>query len=140
MSRYTKACFPHWVGFEIDSLDSGRCVMSLDVRREHLQVHGVLHGGATAALADTAVAFAVFTLIEAGQDTTTIEIKVNYLRPIPMGRVIADARIIRLGQTIAVGEVDVYDHQHQLAAKAIATYMVYEANDRNSKAATSHER
>lgn len=135
MRRYSNAMFPQWMGIEITSLEPGRAVVALQVQEHHLQYHKVLHGGAAAALADTAVAFAVLSLITNEQDTTTIELKLNYLRPIAAGRITADARIIRLGKTIAVGEADIYDEQHQLSAKAIATYMVFDAAEKNSRTA-----
>jgi len=98
--------------------------MSLDIRPELKQGQGVLHGGVTAALVDTSIAFAIATLLEPGLETTTVELKLNYLLPIREGRVIAEARVIRKGRNLVVSEADILDQDGRLAAKGMATYMI----------------
>jgi uncharacterized protein (TIGR00369 family) len=115
--------FPRMLGFEIDSVEPGRAVLSVDVRKELTQLQGVMHGGATAALIDTAVAFAIVGASEPGARFTTVEMKVNYLRPISEGRITAEAWLIRDGRRIVVAECDVLDSKGRLAAKGLLTYI-----------------
>ena len=115
--------FPRSLGIELDSIEHGRARLSLEVRQQHLQLAGIMHGGAIATLIDTAVAFAIVGASKPGSRFTTIEMKVNYLRPIREGRVVADARLIRDGRRIIVSDCDVYDSEGKLSAKGLLTYM-----------------
>lgn len=115
--------FPKMLGFELDSIEPGRARMGVSVRKELLQLQGVMHGGAIASLIDTAVAFAIVGGSQPGDRFTTVELKINYLLPIREGRVTAEARLIRDGRRIIVAECDVHDSTGQLAAKALVTYI-----------------
>jgi acyl-CoA thioesterase len=115
--------FPRLLGIEIDDIQPGRARLSVEVRKELLQLQGVMHGGAIASLIDTAVAFAIIGASDSDSRFTTVEMKVNYLSAIRGGRVIADARLIRDGRRIVVAECDVFDSQGQLAAKGLLTYI-----------------
>lgn len=115
--------FPRSLGIELDSIEPGRARLSLEVKQQHLQLAGNMHGGAIATLVDTAVAFAIVGASKPGARFTTIEMKVNYLRPISKGRVVADAKLIRDGRRIVVSDCDVFDSEGNLAAKGLVTYM-----------------
>jgi uncharacterized protein (TIGR00369 family) len=115
--------FPRSLGIELDSIESGSARLSLDVRQQHLQLAGVMHGGAIATLIDTAVAFAIVSTSEPQARFTTVEMKVNYLSAIREGRIIADAKLIRDGRRIVVGDCDVFDSNGRLAAKGLLTYI-----------------
>jgi uncharacterized protein (TIGR00369 family) len=115
--------FPRSIGIELDSIEPGRARLSLEVTQQHLQLAGVMHGGAIATLIDTAVAFAIVGSSEVGARFTTIEMKVNYLIAIGQGRIFADAKLIRDGRRIVVADCEVIDSNGRLAAKALVTYM-----------------
>ena len=115
--------FPKYLGIEIVSIEEGRARLSVETRKELLQLQGVMHGGAIASLIDTAVAFAIISVSEPQARFTTVEMKVNYLSAIREGRVIADARIIRDGRRIVVADCDVFDSNGRLAAKWLLTYI-----------------
>ena len=115
--------FPRMLGIEIDSVEEGRAVLSVEVRKELKQLAGVMHGGAIASLIDTAVAFAIVGASEPEDRFTTVEMKINYLSSIREGRVTADARLIRDGRRIIVAECDVFDDTGRLAAKGLLTYI-----------------
>jgi len=122
-AKFEQNHFPQMVGIEIDTIEPGRAKLSLEVSEKHRQLQGIMHGGAMATLIDTAVAFAIVGASEPGAKFTTIELKVNYLRPIVEGRVIAEARLIQNGKRIIVAECDVFDPAGKLAAKGLLTYM-----------------
>lgn len=115
--------FPKYLGIEIDSIEEGRARLSVETRKELLQLQGVMHGGAIASLIDTAVAFAIISVSQPHDRFTTVEMKVNYLSAIREGRVVADARIIRDGRRIIVADCDVIDSKGKLAAKGLLTYI-----------------
>jgi len=115
--------FPRSLGIELDSIGAGRARLSLEVKQQHLQLAGIMHGGAIATLIDTAVAFAILGASEPDARFTTIEMKVNYLSAVREGRVIADAKLIRDGRRIVVAECDLFNSTGKLAAKGLLTYM-----------------
>jgi acyl-CoA thioesterase len=121
--KFETNTFPRAMGIELDSIESGRARLSLEVGRRHLQLAGIMHGGAIATLIDTAVAFAIVGASEPDARFTTVEMKVNYLSAIREGRVIAEARLIRDGRRIVVAECDLFDSKGRLAAKGLLTYL-----------------
>lgn len=110
------------LGFEVESVHDGRAIFRLDVSPRHKQIHGVVHGGILAALADTTAAIAAYTVIPRGEEIATLELKINYLEPVPGGRVKADARVLRAGRNFIVTECDIFNESGSLAAKAILTF------------------
>src|SRR6266571_6473277 len=107
--------FPRSVGIELDSIEHGRARLSLEVKQQHLQLAGVMHGGAIATLIDTAVAFAIVGASKPEDRFTTVDMKVNYLAAIREGRITAEARLIRDGRRIIVADCDVFDANGKLA-------------------------
>jgi uncharacterized protein (TIGR00369 family) len=110
------------LGFDVESVQDGRAIFRLDVRPKHKQIHGVVHGGILAALADTTAAIAAYTVIPRGTELATLELKINYLEPVPGGRVKADAKVLRAGRNFIVTECDIFNETGSLAAKAILTF------------------
>jgi uncharacterized protein (TIGR00369 family) len=110
------------LGFDVESVQDGRAIFRLDVRPSHKQIHGVVHGGILAALADTAAAIAAYTVIPRGSEIATLELKINYLEPVPGGTVKADARVLRAGRNFIVTECEIFNESGSLAAKAILTF------------------
>jgi acyl-CoA thioesterase len=110
------------LGFDVESVHDGRAIFRLDVRPKHKQIHGVVHGGILAALADTTAAIAAYTVIPRGRELATLELKINYLEPVPGGRVKADARVLRSGRNFIVTECEIFNETGLLAAKALLTF------------------
>jgi uncharacterized protein (TIGR00369 family) len=94
------------------------------VRKDLLNTAGVLHGGVTATVADAAAGMSIARLTGGKKRITTIEMKLNYFRPVAEGKLRARAYVIRLGSQIAVARVDLYDHKKNLAGAALVTYMI----------------
>jgi uncharacterized protein (TIGR00369 family) len=111
-----------FLGFSLEAIDKGWAVMLLKAGTRHKQIHGVVHGGILAALADTVGAMASYTVVPIGTAIATIEMKINYLEPVPIGRVRAEARVLRAGRNFVVTECDVFSSTGELAAKALITY------------------
>ena len=111
-----------FLGFSLEAIDTGWAVMRLKAGTDHKQIHGVVHGGILAALADTVGAMASYTVVPPGTAIATIEMKINYLEPVPVGRVRAEARVLRAGRNFIVTECDVFTPAGKLAAKALITY------------------
>jgi uncharacterized protein (TIGR00369 family) len=115
--------FAHLLGIELEAARRGAVVMRLKARAELKQSEGIIHGGATASLIDTAAAFAVLTVVEPGERTTTTDLTIHYLRPIISGRIRAQARVLRAGRRLVTVSIEVTDDAGALAATGITTYL-----------------
>ena len=62
-----------------------------------------------------------------GYKATTVELKINYLRPVTGRKVTARSRLVRIGKTLVTALVDVFDDRKNHAAVAIVTYMLLDA-------------
>jgi uncharacterized protein (TIGR00369 family) len=110
------------LGFDVESVHDGRAIFRLDVTPSHKQIHGVVHGGILAALADTTAAIAAYTAVPRGVELATLELKINYLEPVPGGTIKADARVLRAGRNFVVTECEIFNESGALAAKALLTF------------------
>src|SRR3982751_6180405 len=92
--------FAKLIGMRLVSLKPDEAQISIEMRDDLRQPSGVLHGGVTATLIDTAMAFAVRTRLEPTAATATIDLTVHYLRPLVEGKAICTGRVVRAGKRI----------------------------------------
>jgi len=111
-------------GFVLAEAEPGRVLLRMRVDKRHMQVHGVVHGGVLAALADTAGGLATYIALPRVKRVATIEMKINYLESVEGGTVEAEARLIRRGRHVAVVDCDIRDHNRRLVGKALMTFFV----------------
>ena len=114
--------FARMMGMEFVDLRPDEAVLRMEMRDELRQPHGVLHGGVTATLIDTAMAFAVITRLAEGEKASTIDLTVHYLRPHTSGNFTCTAKIVRAGKRIFTVSADVVNEQNKLIATAVSTY------------------
>lgn len=121
-----KSTVPFWklLGMEVVDAKKGWAVVKLPFSEKLCQPDGIVHGGAIFSPADSAVAMALLGLIGRDETMATIEMKINYIKSVKNGEIIAEACIVHRGQKTAIGEVDVRNSQGDLLAKGIATYMI----------------
>jgi len=122
---------PYWtlLGIELVDVKNGWAKLSLSFSEKLVQPYGIIHGGAIFSLADSAVAMALLGLIRRDERFTTVEMKINYVRPFEKGEITAEARIIHKGSRIVLGEVAVRDEKvRRLVAKSTATYVIMKKN------------
>lgn len=110
------------LGLSLESLEKGHVVFSMRVKPKHKQLHGVVHGGVLATLADTVGAIAAYTTVPKGTNIATVELKINFLEPVPGGRIKAEGRVLRTGRNFVVTECEIYLENGSLAAKALLTF------------------
>ncbi|HEV7844478.1 MAG TPA: PaaI family thioesterase [Pyrinomonadaceae bacterium] len=120
---FERVPYAHLLGIEVGEMERGAATLYLTVRDELRQNRGVVHGGATASLVDTASAFAILTLLEPGETTTTIDLTIHYLRPLTAGRATAHATVRRAGRRVLTVSVDVLDEAQTLIATALTSYL-----------------
>jgi uncharacterized protein (TIGR00369 family) len=117
--------FASFLGIRVVDVRRGYSRLELPSRSELLQPAGVMHGGASFGLADTAVAAALRSLYPSGSVLLTIEMKINYLEPIACETVVAEAYALRSSRRSAYAEVDIWAGG-KLSARATSTYMIRE--------------
>ncbi|HEX8888967.1 MAG TPA: PaaI family thioesterase [Pyrinomonadaceae bacterium] len=115
--------FARFLGIELGEMKRGEAKLHLEMRDELLRNNGVAHGGVVASLADTAAAFAILTLLEPHETTTTIDLTIHYLRPLLTGRATANARVVRAGRRVLVISVEVTDETETLTATALTSFI-----------------
>jgi acyl-CoA thioesterase len=95
----------------------------VETREDHANPHGVMHGGVLFSLADTSMGAALYTLLEADETCTTIEVKMNFLRPVTQGRLACETHVLRRGRSTAVLESRLLSGE-SLVAVALGTYAI----------------
>ena len=115
------------MNFGLAELGEGQAVFTVAPAEYHYNPIGVVHGGLAATLLDSAMGCAVHTTLPAGVGYTTLEIKVNYVRPLTVetGEVRCEARVIHVGGRTATAEGRVLDGEGRLYAHATTTCLIF---------------
>jgi uncharacterized protein (TIGR00369 family) len=117
------------LGFHLVEVENGRAVFEGLPEFRHYNPIGTVHGGFAATLLDSALGCAVFSTIAKGDAWTTLELKLNFVRPLTKesGPVRAEGRIVHRGRTVATSEGDLKDSAGKLYAHATTTCMIIPA-------------
>lgn len=127
------AGFHRSIGFVIDLKDSskGICIVRGKVRRAHLNINGIVHGGVYATALDTAMGGAVVSDLADGETTATTSLYVEFLRPARAGQeLVARGEILRRGRHIAFVEGKLDDGAGNQFAQAHGTWYIWSADER----------
>jgi len=112
------------VGFDIVEIDSGRAVGHLQTGPQHANPMGTVHGGILCDLADAAMGMAFASTLKHDETFTTLELKINFLRPVWVSLLRAEAHVTNRGKTVGLVECTVRDEHHRLVAKAVSTCLI----------------
>ena len=124
--------FPHWddktyfvnvAGLEVEELRTDYARMTMPFRESNLQAAGLMHGGAIATLIDTVVVPAIGTGLPHGSLWSTIELHVQYHRPL-LSDAVAEGWIVKRGKSVVFTRAEVADSEGRIAAVGTATYMI----------------
>ncbi len=115
------------MGFGFSEIEEGRVVFECVPAEYHYNPIGAVHGGLACALFDSAMGCAVHTALPVGVGYTTVELKVNFLRPISVrtGRVLCEGKTIHVGGRIATAEARLLDESGKLYGHATTTCMIF---------------
>ena len=125
------------LGFVLKVIEPGHAIFEMEADEKHHNPMGTLHGGVYCDLADAAMGYAYAATLGEGETFTTVELKINFFRPLRQGRLTAEARVVRAGGTLGYVECDVTDQTGRLVAKAASTCMMLR---QDSHARTTEER
>jgi uncharacterized protein (TIGR00369 family) len=109
------------IGCELTSVGDGRAAVILAADARHANPMGTLHGGVLCDIADFAMGAAYASTLSAGESFTTLELKINFLRPVWQAQLTASAHVANGGRTVGLVECDVTDESGRLIARASST-------------------
>ncbi len=111
------------VGFRVVEVEVGRAVFEMEAGPQHANPMGTLHGGILCDLADGAMGIAFASTLEEGESFTTLELKINFFKPVWNARLTATGRVVKRGKTVGMAECDIVDESDSLVARASSTCM-----------------
>ena len=111
------------LGIDRVSFGDGKCTMKLEAGEQHANPMGTIHGGILCDVADAAMGMAFVSTCEDGESFTTLELKINFVRPFWTGTLLAHGWVVSRGKTVGLTECDVVDESDRLIAKATSTVM-----------------
>ncbi|MEA2425871.1 MAG: hypothetical protein QOH13_2281 [Thermoleophilaceae bacterium] len=111
------------IGFAMTEVEPGRAVFEMDAGRQHASPLGSVHGGIICDLVDGAMGVSHASLLEEGETFTTLELKINFMKPVWSGHLRAEGKVIKAGRTIGLIEGRVTDESGSLVAYATSTCM-----------------
>jgi uncharacterized protein (TIGR00369 family) len=114
------------LGFRLAEVEEGRAVFTAEPAEYHYNPIGVVHGGLAATLLDSAMGCAVASRLPIDVVYTTLELKVNYVRPLTVqtGPIRCEGTVIHFGATIATAEGRLTDNTGKLYAHATTTCLI----------------
>jgi len=116
--------FAELIDLRVEEQRAGFSKLTLDVTNDHLNPHNVVHGAVVYALADTGMGSALYPTLAQGEICATIEIKINYFKPISGGRITCTTEIINRGKSVANLESRVFV-EGSLVAQANGNYAIF---------------
>jgi uncharacterized protein (TIGR00369 family) len=112
------------IGFEATDVVDGHATVTLSAGPRHANPMGTLHGGILCDIADAAMGLAFASTLTPEESLTTVELKINFFRPVWQARLRAEGTVVRRGQTMGYVECTITDEENRLVAKAASTCMV----------------
>jgi len=117
------------IGFRLVSFEPGLVQFELDAGARHANPMGTLHGGILCDLGDAAMGTATATTLKDGESFTTLELKINFLKPVWSAKLTAVGRVLRRGRMVVMNECEITDEKGTLVAKLSGTCMILHGAD-----------
>ena len=112
------------IGFEVRDIANGRATVTLSAGPQHANPMGTVHGGVLCDIADAAMGMAFASTLALDESFTTVELKINFFRPVWQAQLKAEGAVLQRGRTVGYVECSITDEQNRLIAKAASTCMV----------------
>jgi uncharacterized protein (TIGR00369 family) len=109
------------LGAKLTAIEPGRARIELIADERLASPLGTLHGGVLCDIADAAMGMAYLAMLEEGETFTTLELKINFLRPVWQARLVAEGTVLHKGKTVGMTECSITDERGRLVAKATST-------------------
>src|SRR5436309_11185084 len=112
------------IGFEAKEIADGRATVTLAAGPQHANPMGTLHGGILCDIADAAMGMAFASTLAPEESFTTVELKINFFRPVWRAQLRAQGTVVQRGRTIGYVECTITDEENRVVARAASTCMV----------------
>jgi uncharacterized protein (TIGR00369 family) len=112
------------IGFELPEIGEGRAVVTLQAGQRHANPMGTLHGGILCDIADAAMGMALASTLSEKESFTTVELKINFFRPVWETLLRAEGTVVNRGNTVGYVECNITDEKNRLIAKAASTCLI----------------
>lgn len=109
------------IGFRLVAAGEGRATVEFEASKRHANPMGTLHGGILCDIADAAMGMAYASTLGDGETFTTLELKINFLKPVWNAKLTAEANVVKNGRTVGLVECVVLDEERSLVARASST-------------------
>ena len=117
------APYPKLIGMQLTSLEFDRCRVDLELRGDHMQPFGIVHGGVLATLIDTATFWAGFLRLPQDAGLVNVDLKLNYVKAVARGKLRVEGECLRAGRQISYTVASVFDESGELVAHGTSTLM-----------------
>ena len=117
------------LGYDIVEAENGRVVITAEPRDIHLNPAGTVHGGLAATMLDSCMGLAIRSTLAKGIDSTTLEFKISFSRPITpaTGLITAEGKVINCGRRVGIAEGRVTDRNGRLLVHGTTTCLIFES-------------
>lgn len=117
------------IGFQAKEIAAGRATVTLAAGPQHANPMGTLHGGILCDIADAAMGMAFASTLGPDESFTTVELKINFFRPVWEAQLKAEGRVVRRGRSLGYVECEITDESGRLVAKAASTCLALRGNE-----------
>jgi uncharacterized protein (TIGR00369 family) len=119
-------------GIDIVSAEPGKAVLTMPVRPDMHNGVGWLQGGMLVAIADEAMALALYPLLEKNEGIATIAESTSFINGIRKGTILAEARVIKKGRRVAFLEAEVWedDREKTVLSRTTASFVITAAKSK----------
>lgn len=118
--------FTDYLGVRTLGICDGAFTLELELEDRHMSRAARAHGGVLFSLLDTALGRAVIEELPPGRGCATVELKINYFRPVQGGTIRASGRCVQKTKSLAYAEGDIVNEEGKLLARATGTFFLTE--------------
>lgn len=128
-----KKDFDKFIGLKTVQRKRGYCKVKLDIKSQHLNKGGIVHGGVLATLCDVALSSAVATLMEKSQWCVTVQLQIQYMNPAFQEPIYGYGKVIRKGKTLAFVEGGIETKNKKKITKAHGIWYIKDGPSKKLK-------
>ena len=128
------------IGFTIEAMADGRAVGTMETGPQHFNPMGTVHGGILCDLADAAMGMAFASTLAPDEGFTSINLSINFFRPVWRSRLRAEARVTNRGKSVGYVECEVTDQDGKRIAKADSTCFILRGEARGREQSPRQKR
>ncbi len=126
MGEDERSEFTEHLGCRHVGMRDGAFTIELELEPRHMSRANRAHGGVLFSLLDTALGRAVIEALPPGRGCATVELKINYFRPVQQGTIRAAGRCVQKTKSLAYAEGEIVNGEGKILARASATFFLTE--------------